>query len=44
MSLFDTHCHLDDKRFADDFYRVLARARAAGVTRIATIGCCSSVT
>jgi len=43
MSLFDTHCHLDDKRFADDFDGVLARARAAGVTRIATIGCCSSV-
>ena len=43
MSLFDTHCHLDDKRFADAFDGVLARARAAGVTRIATIGCCSSV-
>ena len=43
MSLFDTHCHLDDKRFADDFDGVLARARATGVTRIATIGCCSSV-
>ena len=43
MSLFDTHCHLDDKRFVDDFEGVLARARAAGVTRIATIGCCNSV-
>jgi TatD DNase family protein len=42
VSLFDTHCHLDDKRFAEDF-DVLERARAAGVTRIATIGCCNSV-
>lgn len=43
MSLFDTHCHLDDKRFAGDFDAVLQRARDAGVTRIATIGCCSDV-
>ncbi|MCA9533779.1 MAG: TatD family hydrolase [Myxococcales bacterium] len=43
MSLFDTHCHLDDKRFAEDFGGVLQRARDAGVTRIATIGCCNSL-
>jgi TatD DNase family protein len=34
----DSHCHLDDKRFADDLDAVLDRATAAGVTRILTIG------
>jgi TatD DNase family protein len=36
--LIDSHCHLDDKRFADDLDAVLDRAAAAGVTRILTIG------
>jgi TatD DNase family protein len=34
----DSHCHLDDKRFAGDIDAVLDRAAAAGVTRILTIG------
>jgi TatD DNase family protein len=34
----DSHCHLDDKRFADDLDAVLDRAAVAGVTRILTIG------
>src|SRR5579863_5739331 len=34
----DSHCHLDDKRFAVDLDAVLDRAAAAGVTRILTIG------
>jgi TatD DNase family protein len=34
----DSHCHLDDKRFAVDLDAVLERAAAAGVTRILTIG------
>jgi len=34
----DSHCHLDDKRFAGDLDAVLDRAAAAGVTRILTIG------
>jgi TatD DNase family protein len=34
----DSHCHLDDKRFAGDLDAVLDRADAAGVTRILTIG------
>src|SRR5438552_3624265 len=36
--LFDTHTHLHFPEFADDLPAVLARARAAGVTRLVTIG------
>jgi TatD DNase family protein len=36
--MIDSHCHLDDARFADDLDSVLDRAAAAGVTRILTIG------
>jgi len=36
--LTDSHCHLDDRRFAEDLDAVLDRAAAAGVTRILTIG------
>lgn len=32
MGHFDSHCHLDDPRFADDLPAVAARAAAAGVT------------
>lgn len=38
MVLTDTHAHLDDARFADDLTAVLARAEAAGVLRVVTIG------
>ncbi len=37
--LFDTHTHLDHARLHDDLDSVLARAREAGVWRMATIGC-----
>jgi TatD DNase family protein len=36
--MIDSHCHLDDKRFADDLDAVLDRAAAAGIDRILTIG------
>jgi TatD DNase family protein len=36
--LFDTHAHLDFPDFSGDLDAVLARAEAAGVTRINTIG------
>lgn len=38
MTLTDTHAHLDFRDFAADFADVLARAEAAGVRRIVTIG------
>lgn len=34
----DSHCHLDDRRFAEDLEAVLERAAAAGVARMLTIG------
>ena len=36
--LTDTHAHLDYPDFAEDLEEVLARATAAGVTRLITIG------
>ena len=35
--LTDSHCHLDDERFAKDFDEVLQRARDAGVGRIIAV-------
>jgi TatD DNase family protein len=32
--VIDAHAHLDDRRFADDLDAVLARATAAGITRV----------
>lgn len=34
----DSHCHLDNKQFADDRGTVIERARASGVSRMLTIG------
>nr|MCU0231394.1 TatD family hydrolase [Acidobacteriota bacterium] len=36
--LFDTHAHLDFPGLAEDLDGLLARARAAGVTRVVSIG------
>lgn len=36
--MFDSHCHLTDPRLLEQLDSVLARAEAAGVTRIVTIG------
>ena len=38
MELYDSHCHLDPMRFGAELPDVLARARAAGVTRLTVIG------
>ncbi len=37
--LVDTHCHLDYSPMVDDLPATLARAAAAGVTRVVHIGC-----
>lgn len=36
--LFDSHCHLTSERFAEDAAAAIARARAAGVAGLVTIG------
>lgn len=38
LELFDSHCHLDPMRYGSELPEVLARARAAGVTRLNVIG------
>lgn len=38
MGLFDSHVHLDDAAFDPDRGDVLARARAAGIDRMVTVG------
>lgn len=38
IAVIDTHAHLDDPRFADDVADVIARADAAGLQLIVTIG------
>jgi TatD DNase family protein len=37
VTLFDSHCHLTDERFAGEVDAVVARAREAGVTRLVTV-------
>lgn len=38
MAFYDSHCHLDPMRYGDELSQVLARARAAGVTKMTVIG------
>ena len=37
-AIFDSHCHLDDRAFDDDLDPVIARAEAAGVKALMTVG------
>ncbi|MFZ3100814.1 MAG: TatD family hydrolase [Desulfitobacteriaceae bacterium] len=36
--IWDTHAHLDDQRFQDDFVQVCERAKLSGITRILNVG------
>jgi TatD DNase family protein len=36
--VIDTHCHIHDRKFDDDRDQVIARARAAGVSAMLTVG------
>ena len=38
IALVDTHTHLNDEKFAADVEETIARARAAGVTRLINMG------
>jgi TatD DNase family protein len=38
VPLIDSHCHLDQEAFDDDRAAVIARARAAGIGRLITVG------
>lgn len=38
IEIIDSHCHLDERRFADDRAQVIARALNAGVTTMISIG------
>ena len=38
MKLFDSHCHLDDRSYQEDFDSVIDRAETAGVQKIMTVG------
>jgi TatD DNase family protein len=38
VELIDSHCHLDEERFDGDRDDVIGRAKAAGVTRMITVG------
>lgn len=38
MMLFDTHCHLDDEKYADDLEQVLERMMQAGVVVCTSVG------
>ena len=37
--MIDTHCHVHDAKFEADRAETIARAAAAGVTRLLTVGC-----
>ncbi len=38
MDFVDTHCHLNDEKFADDLLEVVGRAENAGVRRVINFG------
>lgn len=38
MTLFDTHCHLDDARFRGELDEIVTRARDAGLVGVVTVG------
>jgi TatD DNase family protein len=43
MSVIDTHCHLADAKLRDDVEGVIARASAAGVAQIVSVGAIGAI-
>lgn len=37
--IWDTHAHLDDPAYAEDFAEVVARMKSSGISRVTNVGC-----
>jgi len=37
--IWDTHAHLDDSAYIDDFQEVIARMKSSGISRVTNVGC-----
>jgi len=37
--IWDTHAHLDDPAYTEDFEEVVARMKSAGISRVTNVGC-----
>ncbi|HBP65531.1 MAG TPA: hypothetical protein DD730_15035 [Desulfosporosinus sp.] len=37
--IWDTHAHLDDPAYTEDFEEVIAHMKSAGISRVTNVGC-----